>query len=192
MKQKMEKEQYRVAKVHLVAGMQEGQSWQRAAASAGLQISQSNAYQLWKAFRQKGELALRDGRHGHPSKLRGEARTFLETTCREAPQTPSSAIQAALQNRFGLSVSVSQINRVRAALGVSNHATEQEKKQVNRKCCSLIRRGRTGLAVFCYLLLRSLQACSPSFKQPSHQATSPLIHHCVSPTINQQHCTVSC
>ena len=58
MKQKMEKEQYRVAKVPLVAGMQKGQSWQRAAASAGLQISQSNAYQLWEAFRQKGELAL--------------------------------------------------------------------------------------------------------------------------------------
>jgi len=29
MKQKMEKEQYRVAKAHLVAEMQEGQSWQR-------------------------------------------------------------------------------------------------------------------------------------------------------------------
>jgi hypothetical protein len=51
MKQKMEKEQYHVAKVHLVAGMQEGQSWQRAAASAGLQISQSNAYRLMKAVR---------------------------------------------------------------------------------------------------------------------------------------------
>src|SRR5260221_3240976 len=192
MKQKMEKEPYRVAKVHLVAGMQEGQSWQRAAASAGLQISQSNAYQLWKAFRQKGELALRDGRHGHPSKLRGEARTFLETTCREAPQTPSSAIQATLRNRFGLSVSVSQINRGRLALGVSNHATEQEKKQVDRQGWSLNRHGRTGLAVFCCLLLVSKQAWSTSFKQSSHQATSPLIHRCVSPTINQQHCAVSC
>jgi len=42
----MEREQDRVAKAHLVAGRREGQSWQRAAASAGLQISQSNAYRL--------------------------------------------------------------------------------------------------------------------------------------------------
>jgi hypothetical protein len=38
----MEKEQYRAAKARLLAGLQGGQSWQRA--SAGLQISQSNAY----------------------------------------------------------------------------------------------------------------------------------------------------
>lgn len=85
MKQKMEKEQYHVAKAHLVAGMQEGQSWQRAAASAGLQISQSNAYRLMKAVRQRGETALSDRRHGHPSKLRGAARAFLEEQCRQAP-----------------------------------------------------------------------------------------------------------
>jgi len=130
MKQKMEKEQYRVAKVHLVAGMQEGQSWQKAAASAGLQISQSNAYRLMKAVRQRGEAALSDGRHGHRSLLRGAARAFLEEKCRQAPQIPSSTIQIALRERFDLCVSISQINRVRAALEISNHPKnrEQEKK----------------------------------------------------------------
>jgi transposase len=122
MKQKMEKEQYHAAKAHLVAGMQNGQLWQRAAASAGLQISQSNAYRLWHAFRQRGQAALSDGRHGHPSKLRGAARAFLEERCRQAPQTPSSTIQMELQEHFDLYVSISQINRVRAALGVSNHS----------------------------------------------------------------------
>ena len=126
MKQKMEKEQYRVAKVHLVAEMQEGQSWQRAAASARLQISQSNAYRLMKAVRQRGEAALSDGRHGHPSKRRGAVRAFLEEKCRQAPQTPSSTIQIALRERFDLCVSISQINRVRAALGISNHPKNPE------------------------------------------------------------------
>ena len=65
----MGQEQRRVAKAQLVAGMQAGYSWQTAAAQAGLQTSQSNAYRLMKAFRQ-------------------------------APQTPSSTIQAALQERF--------------------------------------------------------------------------------------------
>jgi transposase len=161
MKQKMEKEQYRVAKVHLVAGMQEGQSWQRAAASAGLQISQSNAYRLMKAVRQRGEAALSDERHGHPNKLRGAARAFLEEKCRQAPQTPSSTIQIALRERFDLCVSISQINRVRAALGVSNHPKHQGKKRQERKHLRLNQSGRKVLGVFSYSLLRSLRNCCP-------------------------------
>jgi transposase len=122
----MDKEQQRAAKVRLVAQMQAGQSWQVAAATAGVQTSQSTAYRLLQVVRKQGETALLDGRHGHPSKLRGEARTFLEDYCRKTPQTPSSTVQAALRERFNLSVSVSQINRVRAALGVSNHPQNQE------------------------------------------------------------------
>lgn len=126
----MDKEQYGKAKARLVSCMQEGQSWQRASASAGLQISQSNAYRLMNAVRQLGEAALSDGRHGHPSKLRGAARAFLAEQCRQAPQRPSSAIQALLRERFGLSVSISQINRVRATLDISNRrkSQQQEKK----------------------------------------------------------------
>jgi len=89
------------------------------------------AYRLVRAVRTRGEEALEDGRHGHPSKLRGEARTFLEEYCRKAPQTSSSNVQAVLRERFDLSVSISQINRVRAALGLSNHSLSrtQEKKR---------------------------------------------------------------
>jgi len=121
----MDKEQRRVAKTQLVAGMQKGQSWQIAAAQAGVQTSRSNAYRLWLAVRQRGETVLSDGRHGHPIKLRGEARTFLEDSCRKTPQIPSSTVQTALRERLNLSVSISQINRVRAALGVSNSQQNQ-------------------------------------------------------------------
>jgi transposase len=58
----MDKEQRHVAKAQLVAGMQTGHSWHTAAAQARLPISQSNAYRLWRAFRQRGETALSDGR----------------------------------------------------------------------------------------------------------------------------------
>src|SRR5437016_1499140 len=127
----MDKQQDWAAKAHLVACMQQGQSWQRAADHAGVQISQSNAYRLWRAFQQHGEMALRDGRHGDPRKLRGEVRTFLEAYCRKTPQTASSAVQIVLQEQFNLNVSISQINRVRRQLGVSNHSKNQEpgKKQ---------------------------------------------------------------
>jgi transposase len=121
----MDKEQHRAAKARLVAQMQAGQSWQVAKASAGVQTSQSTAYRLLQGYRILGEIALLDGRHGHPSKLRGEARTFLEEYCRGVPHTPSSVIQTLLQERFDRHVSVSQINRVRAALGVSNRPKSQ-------------------------------------------------------------------
>jgi len=48
----------------------------------------------------RGVAALADGRQGHPSKLRGEARAFLEEQCSQAPHTPSSTIQAELRERF--------------------------------------------------------------------------------------------
>ena len=84
----MGKEQYGRAKACLISSMQEGHSCQVASAKAGLQISQSNAYRLWKAFRQHGEAALSDGRHGHPSKLRGEARAFLARTVSTSSSHP--------------------------------------------------------------------------------------------------------
>ena len=146
------KEQESQAKACLVSCMQEGQSWQRASAKAGLQISQSNAYRLWRAFRQRGETALSDGRHGHPSKLRRAARVLLEERCRQAPQTPSSTIQVELQERFDLHMSVSQINRVRAALGISNHPKnrEQEKKPQKSSLLQFRQSGRKGQGACCY------------------------------------------
>ena len=190
----MNQEQRRVAKVQLVAGMQAGQSWQTAAAQAGLPISQSNAYRLWGSFRQRGEMALSDGRHGHPSKLRGEARTFLEEHRRQAPQTPSSTIQAALRERFDLGVSISQINRVRAALGVSNRpqGRDQGKKRKEKRSLHLKQHGKKVQAVFCYSLPPIKQASLRSSKQPFSPSSSLLIQRCVSPTINLQRCAASC
>jgi transposase len=79
-------------------------------------------------MRKAGEQALSEGRHGHPIKLRGEVRKFLEETCRQAPHTPSHKIQTQLAERFSLTVSVSQINRVRATLGISNLPQSAKKK----------------------------------------------------------------
>jgi transposase len=128
----MEKSERQLARIGLIKAMLAGQSWREAAAARELApIKRAMAYRLVQAVRLRGDVALADGRQGHPSKLRGEARTFLEASCREAPSTPSPTFQAALRERFGLQVSVSQINRLRAALGVSNHSrrSSQEKKR---------------------------------------------------------------
>jgi transposase len=132
---RMDKEQDHVAKMQFIASMQKGHSWQTATVQAGLHISQSTAYRLWAAWRKLGEGALSDGRHGHPIKLRGTARTFLENYCQQTPSTPSSVLKTLLEQRFGVRVSVSQINRVRAALGISNRSQSQfqEKKRQGRE-----------------------------------------------------------
>ena len=135
----MDKAEMRTAKAHFIAQIQAGQPWRGAAAMAGLHMSRSTAYRLLQVYRTLGEAGLQDGRHGHPIKLCGEVRSFLQAYCRQTPDTPSSAIQTLLQERFGVSVSVSRINRVRAALGMSNHprGQQQGKKRQEREALSL-------------------------------------------------------
>ena len=123
----MEKEQRHAAKRQMIALMQAGHPWQEAVAIAGLHIGRSAAYQLLQKVRSRGEAALQDGRHGHPAKLREPVRQWLETTCREAPQTPSHMVQVALQERFGILVSIGHLNRIRAQLGVGSRAVRREK-----------------------------------------------------------------
>lgn len=136
----MEDEQRQVAKEHMIALMQAGHSWREAATRAGIQTSRSAAYRLLQNVRTRGEAALQDGRHGHPTKLREVVRQWLERTCREAPHTPSHGVQAALQERFGILVSIGHLNRVRAKLGVGSRTVHREKN------CSFLarRRKRTG------------------------------------------------
>jgi transposase len=127
-KHTMEETTLYAARVQVVDAMERGLSWHEAVRRAGLHISQSTAYRWRQRMHQGGEQALREGRHGYPIKLRGEVRTFLEEACRQAPHTPSHEIQTQLAGRFSLSVSVSQINRVRAILGVSNPPQSAKKK----------------------------------------------------------------
>lgn len=109
------------AKARLIGAMQRGRSWTAVAREMGaaVPLGRSGAYRVLRAVAREGEAALRDGRHGHPSKLRGPVRAWLEAYCRGTPTASGAAVQAALDERFGLTVSVSQINRVRTALGLS-------------------------------------------------------------------------
>lgn len=142
----MEENTLYTARVQVVEAMGQGLTWHEAASRAGIKISQSTAYRLCQRMRQGGEQALREGRHGHPIKLRGEVRTFLEETCRQSPHTPSHEIQTQLVERFSLQVSVSQINRVRAMLGASNPPQSAKKKYLAQ---SRNRSGKRGQEGYC-------------------------------------------
>jgi transposase len=98
-----------------------GYSWQEAVAQSQLKISRAMAYRLRQMAcdEEKAERAFLDDRHGHPSKLTEPAQAWLAEFCTPNPQIASSRVQTELKTQFGLVVSVSQINRVRAKLGVS-------------------------------------------------------------------------
>ena len=126
---KVERNQRQAAREQLITAMLGGRSFQEASKGSPVPLKRAMAYRLLGAVRTQGESALQDGRHGHPVKLRGTARAFLEAYCQQEPSTPSLTIQTLLQKRFGLNMSTSQINRVRATLGVSNHRRNQKQEK---------------------------------------------------------------
>ncbi|HEY6411633.1 MAG TPA: hypothetical protein VIY29_29605 [Ktedonobacteraceae bacterium] len=112
----------RKGRLQLIEAMFAGHSWQSAVAQSQLHVSRATAYRLRQLARdeEKAALAFLDDRHGHPYKLTEPVQVWISEFCTDHPQIPSKRVQSELQSRFGVAVSVSQINRVRAKLGVSN------------------------------------------------------------------------
>ena len=116
----MDDDWQRAAKARLVADMLQGAPWEDAVLASGLSVRRSAAYQLTRRVCSVGDRALQDQRHGHVSKMREPVRQWLEAFCRESPGTSSRVVQAALRERFRLTVSIGHLNRVRANLGVGS------------------------------------------------------------------------
>lgn len=123
----------RAARLQLIKSMFAGQSWQEAVTQSQLNISRSTAYRLVQLARDedKAEQAFLDDRHGHPYKLTKPVLTWLTEFCTPNPQIASNRVQVELKTHFDVAVSVSQINRARAQLGVSKQ--QQSPAQVPSK-----------------------------------------------------------
>lgn len=111
-----------VAKLSLVEAIQNGTRWREAAKTSGLTISRTSAYRYRKAYEARGEAALRDGRQGHPSKLKPPMQEWLAQYCRDNPNLTSPQLQKALQGHFGQTISVSYLDEVRRKLKISRQA----------------------------------------------------------------------
>jgi transposase len=111
----------RTARLQVIGRMFAGQSWQTAVSQSQLNISRSTAYRLVKLARDEDRAAraFLDDRHGHPYKVTEPVCVWMVDWCTQNPQMASSRVQSELKSRFGVAVSVSQINRVRAKLGVT-------------------------------------------------------------------------
>lgn len=122
-------EQRQVAKRQLIEHIERGASVQQARSHSAIPMHRATVYRLLKRVRAEGETAYRDERHGHPIKVRGEVRALLIEGCQATPSISSPVMQRAIQARFGLSISVSQLNRVRVSLGLSRKVSPREKKR---------------------------------------------------------------
>jgi transposase len=120
-------EQRQAAKRQMMEQIEQGASVQQARSHSAVPMHRATVYRLLKRVRAEGESAFTDGRHGHPIKLRGEVRTFLIEVCQATLSVSSPVVQQAMQKRFGLSISVSQLNRVRASLGLSRPMPREKK-----------------------------------------------------------------
>jgi transposase len=121
-------EQRQAAKRQMIERIEQGASVQQARSQSRVRMHRATVYRLLKRVRAEGETAYTERRHGHPIKLRGEVRTFLIEAYQATPSVSSSALQQAIQERFSLCISVSQLNRVRASLGLSRRIMQRGKK----------------------------------------------------------------
>ena len=124
----------RKGRLQLIESMFAGHSWQSAVAQSQLNVSRATAYRLRQLARdeEKAALAFLDDRHGHPYKLTEPVQAWLVEVCMRDPQIPSSRIQAELKSSFGIAVSVSHINYVRAKQGVTKQRRGQAQTPVKK------------------------------------------------------------
>ena len=124
-------EQRQIGKRQIMELIEQGVAVQRAKDQGEVPMHRATVYRLRNRVRSQGEAGYVDGRQGHPVKLRGEVRTFLIESCQAKPSLSSPELKQLIQEHFDLCVSVSQLNRVRASLGLTYHPAPVEKKSAH-------------------------------------------------------------
>ncbi len=125
-------DQRQAARREMVLCVEQGATASDAQRLCPVSMHRTTVYRLLKRVEQEGEQAFAEQRHGHPTKLRGEILTWVLDYCQSHPSASSAQVQHLLVEHFALSVSVSQLNRVRAAHGLSRQSVPREKKAENR------------------------------------------------------------
>lgn len=113
-------DQRQAARREIVRQMEQGMTATEARLTSSVPMHRTTIYRLLKRVKREGKQALAERRHGYSTKLRGELLTWMLDYCQKNHRTSSSAdVQRHLSERFNFSVSISQLNRVRAAHGLS-------------------------------------------------------------------------
>lgn len=104
------------AQAQVARAMLQGHSWRDAVHAVGIQMSRATAYRLRQRLLARGDDALRDRRQGQPTKVCGAVRAWLEGYYQDHPTATGKTVQALLEEQYGVRVSVTHLNRLRATL----------------------------------------------------------------------------
>ena len=98
--------------------MDGGTSWQEANAQSGLHYSRRGVQQLFKRWRQQGDDALIDNRHGHSYKATSEVQAWLSERCNDDAEVRSSRLASELEAQFEVELHPRYITLLRHRLGL--------------------------------------------------------------------------
>jgi transposase len=98
--------------------MASGASWQEANEQSGLNYSQRGIQQLYQRWRERGDEALIDNRHGHPYKATAEVQDWLSERCTEDPEVRSSELVSVIETQFGVELHPGYVTLLRHQLGL--------------------------------------------------------------------------
>ena len=121
-------QQRQAAKREIVKQIEQGASTYEVRGRCPVPMHRTTVYRLLKRVQCEGEHAFVERRHGYPVKLRGDGLIWMLDYCQKHASAASRELQRLMAERFGLSVSISQLNRVRAAHGLSRQAPPREKE----------------------------------------------------------------
>ena len=98
--------------------MNDGVHWQEATERSGLNYSKSGIQRLYREWCERGDEALIDHRHGHPSKATSEVRNMVHERCEEEPDVRASQLVDEIEAEFGVELNSNYVTALRHLLGL--------------------------------------------------------------------------
>ena len=98
--------------------MDTGVSWQEAKERSGLNYSRRGIQQLYQRWREHGDEALSDNRHGHPYKATIEVQDWLGERCTGDSEVRSPQLASEIEAQFGVELHPAYITLLRHQLGL--------------------------------------------------------------------------
>ncbi|MBE9509048.1 MAG: hypothetical protein IMY86_13500 [Chloroflexi bacterium] len=105
-------------KRHAMELMDAGASWQEANERAGLNYSKRGIQHLYHEWRQRGDEALIDHRHGHPYKATAEVRDWMVERGTENSEVRASQLTVEIEAQFGVELHHDYVGLLRRQLGL--------------------------------------------------------------------------
>ena len=103
-----------------------GKSHDEARSLVDVPVSDRSIYRWLEWYRENGDEGLQDNRHGVVWKVTDEIRDWLMDAIEETPSQSASRLQEDLQETFGIRVSISYINQLRAEAGLSRRSAPKK------------------------------------------------------------------